>query len=88
MKKYLLKLCFDICDEDNVGLLQIVTEDAMKKLIGTNYHGSFGNIDGSFNDDDNVLKASDFIELTETDVEVLTKLGLDHFECGYVGFDN
>lgn len=77
MKKYLVSLCFDVADEGDVGMVGIYTEDELKsiKSIST----GFGNIDG---DDYPFDKKTDAVEITDEEIKVLKKFGLDDLSFG------
>lgn len=77
MKKYLVVLQIDVCDEDDVGLIKVITEEELNKIQSINT--GFGNIDGNVHPFDK----SDAVEITEEEIKVLKKFGLTDLEFGY-----
>lgn len=76
MKKYLAVVQEDVADEGYVGAIKVFTEKEAKEVCGV--CTGFGNIDGD------VLEYSidDMSEISDEDVKVLKKFGIDDIEFG------
>ena len=76
MKKYLLVLRIDVCDEGDVGLIRVINQDVLDeaKSIQT----GFGNMDG----DTVQFDKSDAVEITDDEIKVLEKFGLTNISFG------
>lgn len=79
-KHYLIKLCFDTNDGDYVYGSKIITQKE-KKIIDDNPNKlvSFGSCDWGEQEEIVSSAFDDIIELTEEEVGILRKLGLDDF---------
>jgi hypothetical protein len=77
MKNYLIVADYDVANEGNVGLIQVVTQDKLYE-IGSVYTG-FGNLEGDMHPFDQL----NVMEITEEEIEVLAKFGLTNLSFGY-----
>ena len=70
MKKYLVVLRIDVCDEGNVGLIKVITQEELEKT--KSIHTGFGNMNG----ENYQFDKSDAAEITEEPAEsICTFLG-------------
>ena len=83
MNKYLFSMTVDVADEGDVMMTQIFTSKEKNETVGLTWYSGFGNLEG----DEGKVAEDDFIEISDVEIEVLRKFGLDSISTG-VRIDN
>lgn len=80
MKNYLVKVSYDIDGGDNIAYGTQVINESEKRVIDEGMNKLFA-IAGYEAAETPLSESIEIIELSENDLEVLNRLGLNHFGC-------
>jgi len=81
--KYLLNVKMDVADEDDAILIAIIDEDTYKQLKDSKVYASMFQADSDEYDFDEV---ADVLPITDEEIRVLQKFGLDRVKAGAIHF--
>jgi len=81
--KYLLNVKMDVADEDDAILIAIIDEDTYKQLKDSKVYASMFQADSDEYDFDEV---ADVLPITDEEIRVLQKFGLDRVKAGAIQF--
>lgn len=81
--KYLLNVEMDVADEDDAILVAIIDEDTYEQLKDSKVYASMFQVDADECDFDEV---GTVLPITDEEIKVLQKFGLDRVEAGAIHF--
>ena len=82
--KYLLNINMDVADEDDAILVAIIDSDTYEQLKESKVYASMFQVDTDDYDFDEI--GASVLPITEEEIKVLKKFGLDRVEAGAIHF--